>query len=406
MRSLRLTRRGTGFLVVAGVAFVAAPAASLPVLQRVTGLMTGLLVLAVAFVLATQPRTHVRRVVSPPSLRPGTPSRVTVVLRNLGRLPSASARWRDALPSAVVGDAEGRLPGIGGGDEVEVEHVVHGVRRGRHAIGPLLLEVEDPFGLVVRRRTVGEPSEVTVLPRVVDLHDGGPPVPEREGAVRPDPRPAGVGPDDVVARTYQPGDALKRVHWKATAHRGELMVRQEEQESDSHVTVVLDTDAFSLGTARDGHGRWEVSTDLEWLVCAAASLTNHLAHRGHDLTVTALDGFERRLGEQGDQVEDVLVDLAVLEPQVAPELVDPTRGGVGPGTSVVLLLGSIEPDRARDWVGSLEDADVVVLAARSSRPEALTVLDAAGWSVRTYGSGDGVADVWGGLPSGGRRAAT
>lgn len=404
MRSLRPTRRGTGFLVVAGVAFVAAPVASLPVLQRVTGLMTGLLVLAVVLVLVGHPRAHVRRVVSPPSLRPGTPSRVTVVVRNLGRFPSSSATWRDTLPSAIEGQAEGRLPGIGAGADVEVQHLVHGVRRGRHVIGPLVLEVEDPFGLVVRRSSVGETSEVTVLPRVVDLHDGGLPVPEHEGAVRPDPRPAGVGPDDVVARTYQPGDALKRVHWKATAHRGELMVRQEEQESDSHVAVVLDTDAFSLGTARDGQGRWEVSTDLEWLVCAAASLTHHLAHRGHDLTVTALDGFERRLGEQGDQVEDVLVDLAVLEPQVAPDVAG--RGAVASGTSMVLLLGRVEPDRARDWVGSLEDADVVAMVARSSRPEALAVLDAAGWSVRTYGTGDAVADLWDGLSSGGRRVAT
>ena len=405
MRSLRLTPRGVGFLVVAGLAFVAAPLLSLPVLQRVTGLVLGLLVLAVVFVLLAQPRSVVRRTVSPSSLQPGVPSRVTVGVRNLGRFPSGAARWRDRLPSAIVGDPEGRVPGIRAGSETEVHHVVRGVRRGRHVIGPLTVEVEDPFGLVGRCRSVGESSEVTVLPRVVDLHEAGPPVPEREGAVRPDPRPAGVGPDDVVARTYQPGDALKRVHWKATAHRGELMVRQEEQESDHQVAVVLDTDAFSLGTARDGHGRWEVSTDLEWLVVAAASLASDLASRGHDLTVTALDAFERRLGEQGDQVEDVLVDLAVLEPHVAP---GPGTGRVrvGPGTSVVLLLGRVEPGRARDWAGALEGADVVALVARSSRPEALTVLDEAGWSVRTYGPGDEVADVWRGLTVGGRRAAT
>lgn len=405
MRSLRLTPRGVGFLVVAGVAFVAAPLLSLPVLQRVTGLMIGLLALAVVFVLVAQPRSQVRRTVNPAALQPGAPSRVTVVLHNLGRFPSVPARWRDALPAAIVGEAEGRLPGVGGGAEAEVHHVVSGVCRGRHLVGPLTLEVEDPFGLVGRRRSVGEPTEVTVLPRVVDLHDGGPPVPEHEGAVRPDPRPAGVGPDDVVARTYQPGDALKRVHWKATAHRGELMVRQEEQESDSHVALVLDTDAFSLGTARDGRGWWEVSTDLEWLVCAAASLTHHLAHRGHDLTVTALDGFDRRLGEQGDRVEDVLLDLAVLEPQVAPEPVGPARAGDS-ATSVVLLLGRVEVDRALDWVGALEGADVVALVARSSRPEAFALLKAAGWSVRGYGPSDDVAQVWGRVRSGGRRVAT
>ena len=33
---------------------------------------------------------------------------------------------------------------------------------------------------------------------------------------------------------------MRRIHWRATAHRDELMVRQEEQESTPEATVVLD----------------------------------------------------------------------------------------------------------------------------------------------------------------------
>jgi uncharacterized protein (DUF58 family) len=39
------------------------------------------------------------------------------------------------------------------------------------------------------------------------------------------------------ARPYQPGDSRRRVHWRATAHSGELMVREMERPSAEPVTL-------------------------------------------------------------------------------------------------------------------------------------------------------------------------
>ena len=50
---------------------------------------------------------------------------------------------------------------------------------------------------------------------------------------------------------YLPGDAMKRLHWKATAHRGQLMVRQEEQQINPRAGVFLDCEPRTQGTARD-----------------------------------------------------------------------------------------------------------------------------------------------------------
>jgi uncharacterized protein (DUF58 family) len=41
------------------------------------------------------------------------------------------------------------------------------------------------------------------------------------------------------ARPYQPGDSRRRVHWSATAHAGELMVRELERPSAEPVTLTV-----------------------------------------------------------------------------------------------------------------------------------------------------------------------
>ena len=68
-----------------------------------------------------------------------------------------------------------------------------------------------------------------MLPRVEPL-GGGHPRGDGVGAEGAIPHMVALhGEDDVAIRTYRDGDDLRRIHWPATAHRGELMVRQEDR---------------------------------------------------------------------------------------------------------------------------------------------------------------------------------
>ena len=51
------------------------------------------------------------------------------------------------------------------------------------------------------------------------------------------------GEDDVSTREYRHGDDLRKVHWRATARTGELMVRLEERPWRAQATLLLDTRA-------------------------------------------------------------------------------------------------------------------------------------------------------------------
>lgn len=395
MSSVVLTRRGIGFLVAAIISFVLAPVLSLPAMLYVTGLLLGLVILATGFVLVGHSRVRIERSFAPQVVQPGALARATVRVTNLSVLPCLEARWDDHLPHGISGDASGVLPALGGShsttSRIAFSYGLQGLRRGRHAIGPLRVDVSDPFGLVYRRHAYGDAEPLTVLPRRVDLPPIAPRGSSEDGATMPAPQNVGLGDDDVIARTYLPGDALKRIHWKATAHRAELMVRQEEQQVTPRAAVHVDCEPVSQGTARDRKGEWEHSTSFEWCVVAAASIAAHLVRAGYVVTLQSSGRTVDRLVADGqDTLEDAMVDLAVLEPEPRDH-----EGRIEAERATFAVLGRLTSERALHWTSALgASRTVLALVSRGSTAEALDVLDAARWNVVQYDAKDDLAELW------------
>lgn len=394
--SVVLTGRGQGFLLGAVASLVAAHVLTFPALNYVASLLAGLVVCSALFVVVGHSRVHIARTFSPGVVSQGQISVATVTFTNLSALPSLEASWEDRLPAGIVGDSHGALAALGGGHgryaRTRFTYSIHGIRRGSHPIGPLTVKVPDPFGIVYRKHTFGEPQALIVLPKRVDLADisfGGANI---TGATRPAPQHVGVGDDDVIARSYLPGDALRRMHWKATAHRGELMVRQEEQRKNPEATVLLDLDAFGQGTVRDTQGDWEYSPAFEWAVVAAASVSVHLVRRGYFVNVITPGGpIHRSIADGLDTIDDVMTDLAVIEPmEVKAEAIAAIPASERP---VVAILGRLDEGRAASW-SRLNSSTGLVFVAVGTPPEALEILVDAGWIYRIYRAGDDIADLW------------
>ena len=96
-------------------------------------------------------------------------------------------------------------------------------QRGRFELGPLRATVGDPFGLASHTKRVLGTEEVIVFPRVFEIMS----LPET-GGDEPDrdmPRAHGridPGGEFLNLRDYEPGDDLRRVHWRSTARRGRV----------------------------------------------------------------------------------------------------------------------------------------------------------------------------------------
>ncbi len=168
---------------------------------------------------------------------------------------------------------------------------------------------------------VGEADRlIVVVPEVVELPPGGPTLADGEGTAQLVQRRVTGNDDDLTTREYRPGDALRRVHWRASARHGELMVRQEEHRSHPDARIVIDTRQSGYPDAVPDPGdSWSPtahSEAFEWVVRMTASLGSHLEASGFRVLIeeTAVPQVEP-LGERwqgGRRSEGFLTSLAAV----------------------------------------------------------------------------------------------
>jgi uncharacterized protein (DUF58 family) len=200
--------------------------------------------------------------------------------------------------------------------------------------------LSDPFGLVHLERTFQSRSTLVVTPYVVPL----PPIPlsgawTGSGDNRPRAFASGSA-EDVTVREYRRGDDLRRVHWRSSAHAGELMVRREEQPWQSRATLFIDNRTF----AHRGTG---VASSLEHAVTVAASVAVHLVQRGFSVRLVTAQGEDRNSlwhehGAVSAETAPLLESLAVLDATSDARIDSRWLPEAGHSGLLVAVLGDID----------------------------------------------------------------
>lgn len=400
MRLWPLTPRGSGTALL-GVAFVVvAHAIGIPDLAYVGVLLLGVVGLSVASLHLARRRDELARAFLPDVVGVGDTVTVTVRLHTRTSLPTTPGTWRDALSHGLDGPAGGLLPPVGpssraGAYPATLRYRVAAHRRGVASAGPLTIVVTDPFGLARLQRTVGGASELTVTPALVeltaldDLHgsDGG----GRHAATAP----PGQGSDDLIARPYAPGDSMRRIHWRASAHRGELMVRQEEQEATPEAVVVFDggRQRYAAGAARAPGD----DPAFELAVTACVSAIDRLVREGYRVTVIDAAGVELCEPIDGGDpagVEAALVAFAsiVARGEAPLDALVHVFGGAATGP-VVLVTGRLAADDDAPLARAAHLTPLPVLLTVGSSPDVIEHIVDTGWHVAPIVPG-GVAAAW------------
>src|SRR6478735_7978984 len=281
-----LTVRGRAFLAAGATAFLCALFLGHDELVRVGALLL-LLPLATAWFLGrSRYRLGLVRSLTPAQVGAGQQARVTLDLTNDGRMPTGLLLLEDQIPYVLGTRPRFVVDRMGPKWKRSVGYLVRSDVRGKFDVGPMKVRLSDPFGLVELERTFQTRSTLVVTPRVVPL----PAIPlsgvwTGSGDNRPRAFASGSA-EDVTVREYRRGDDLRRVHWRSSAHAGELMVRREEQPWQSRATIFLDNRAH----VHRGAG---LTSSLEYAVVATASIALHLAQRGFGVLARAGRGLHR-----------------------------------------------------------------------------------------------------------------
>ncbi|MEV7972212.1 DUF58 domain-containing protein [Cellulomonas sp. NPDC089187] len=175
------------------------------------------------------------------------------------------------------GRAELDVPALAPGGVHEELFAVPTHRRAVVTVGPVRAVRADPLGLAVRHATTTGAEDLYVHPRIVMLTgaDSGL-LRDLEGGSTRD-----LSDSDLAfhaLRDYVVGDDRRSIHWRTTARRGVLTVKQYEDTRRTQTAVALSTDPRDY--SRD-------EEDLELAVSVLASLGVQVMAEEHPLAVLA-----------------------------------------------------------------------------------------------------------------------
>lgn len=417
----RFTRRGWTLVGVGPVLLFAAYVGGRPLLLTAACFVLAVPLAAWIVVRASRPRLATARAFAPNVIEAGSTTTATVTVRNLAPSRFSRAVWSDALPWHPWTTPVAELPAlqprlarfVGRGNAATVQYDLRPPRRGVFAIGPMSVLVHDAFGLVTSETVVGDRQTLVVTPEVVPLGDTGLSVPAGDGESRLVQRRATGDDDDSMTREYRSGDAMRRVHWRASARHGDLMVRQEEQRSFPEARIIVETSRAAYRDASTDPIDDVESSAFEWTVRMLASVSVHLRRAGFLVTIdetgpAQLEAFGHgRRRTWGD--EEFLARLATLTLSDAPAARHPgrERGANGP---LIALLGHSEPDTI-DWLLAQRRPGELAVAFMVRTPTAVDVISRefgftstgpstgerladAGWLVVPVRSDDDHASAW------------
>jgi uncharacterized protein (DUF58 family) len=374
-RVVPLTATGAGCLAGATVLLVAGLAAGYVALV-VVGLSGLALIAGCGLVVGRAPRVEVRRGVGAASVACGEPVLARLQVRNLARLAPLRAMGIDRVgQDGVQRNVVVEVPAVPARQARTVEYQVPTARRGLITLGPLEFARSDPFGFWRLRLQVGDRLHVVVHPLVHSVEAA------LVGTARTVDGVARNGaPNGAVAfhslREYVAGDDRRTIHWRSTARRGELMVRQLVDVVVPRLTVVLDTRADSYDPQ---------AGDLDQAVELVASIVVACAAERVSCTVATTGGLHLRLGSTAE-VTGALDALARVRLDASLGFVEVSeRLDVPPGAALLVVSGG-SSGLARQETSPADHAALAALSARHDRSLAL-VVDAASGAVTPQAPG-------------------
>lgn len=226
---------------------------------------------------------------------PGERVPLRIEIENRKLLPLTWLRVQDAWPKSIGPDQEDilaptHLPNQGlltnvfslrWYERARRNYTLKFWKRGIYALGPVKLESGDLFGIFDRSETQESVELLTVFPDLVQFGDLRLPADDPFGDRRSRRRLYEDQNQPIGVRDYLPEDSIRRVHWPATAHTGQLQVKVYQPTSANIMVVCLNVSTFAR--------HWEGTNPdlLEHVIKVAATLVTEGIEDGYRVGLIA-----------------------------------------------------------------------------------------------------------------------
>jgi len=250
----------------------------------------------------------------PPRVMAGEPSSVELTLRNR---KSWLSIWVMTVHDQIRHHADHLVADVlflrvGPSSERSGHYRMLLNERGRYLFGPMQVNTRFPLGLVERGLNLAKTDTILVYPRVGRLTPGWRnQLPSATELMQQAVSRGGPFNDEFhKLREYRVGDDLRAVHWRTTARRNELMIREFQESRDRQLLFLLD--GYHRGSpTHDERNAMELALSFATTVCI-----DHLHNSRESPLAFAAVGEQQIAWESRQPVESLLDSLAVFEPSM------------------------------------------------------------------------------------------
>jgi len=239
---------------------------------------------------------------------PGETFEMTVRITNRKILPLSWLEVSDGIPMALAPGEDlltaTHVPQIGRlnlalslrwYERVTRQYELACSTRGIYTLGPVRLKSGDIFTLFETQESHATHDRLVVYPRIWPLERLGLPSKELFGERKALRRLLGDPLRTVGVRDYRPEDGLRHVHWKATAHLGELQARVFEPTTTLSLVILLNVATFEY------HWQGCIPELLERAIGVTGSLATWAVGQKYTVGLVANGGM--RLSDQPIRVQ-------------------------------------------------------------------------------------------------------
>lgn len=236
-------------------------------------------------------------------------------------------------------------------------------RRGDFQLGPTQVSAGDPFGLFSYSKLLAPKETLVVFPVIDEIQSFPFPPGMLTGGQVIRQKSYDITPHASGVREYVHGDAMKRIHWPTSARRGQMMVKEFEQDPQAEIWLYLDSQKAihyekpftqeelpqeSLMFVKRPKFKLPPST-LEYSVSITASLAHYFIRQRRAVGyVSAGQTFTVHQAERSERQEaKILETLAFVEANGAlsiAALVAAQASQLPQGSTVILVTPTVRAD--------------------------------------------------------------
>ena len=237
-------------------------------------------------------------------------------------------------------------------------------RRGSFPLGPTVITISDPLGLFRIEKQFAPSKSLTVLPMIFPIESFLSPPGLLPGGQVIRRKSTDITPHASGVREYNSGDPMKRIHWPTSIRRGQLMVKEFDQDPQAEVWLFLDAQQSAQASKpHDEIPELPVQdllftrrpkftlppSTLEYGITITASLAHYFIEQKRSVGFVAADrAYTTISAEHNERHENkILETLAFLEGQgdlSIAALVSAQARQLPSGSSVILVTPTVRDE--------------------------------------------------------------